>query len=175
MKILEVKNLGVSFDGTPAFENVNFTVEHEDSLAIIGPNGAGKTALFRALLGVVPYTGEIHWVGGVRIGYVPQRLTIERALPLTVREFLTTKISILKADPNEMNKLLKVVRLPESILNRFLSKLSSGQLQRILIAFALIGDPNVLLFDEPTASVDSPSEEQIYETLFIATPIKCSV
>ncbi|PJC65324.1 MAG: ABC transporter ATP-binding protein [Candidatus Colwellbacteria bacterium CG_4_9_14_0_2_um_filter_50_12] len=165
MKILEVRDLSVYFDNTAALENVSFDVEREDSLAIIGPNGAGKTVLFRALLGTVPYQGEIKWAGDARIGYVPQRLTIERALPLTVQEFLNTKLHILRANPSEVKSLLEIVRLQPAILKRPLAKISSGQLQRALIVFALIGNPNVLLFDEPTASVDPSSEEQIYETL----------
>ncbi len=165
MKILEVKDLSVYFDNAAVLENVSFDVEHEDSLAIIGPNGAGKTVLFRALLGTVPYRGEVRWAPDARIGYVPQRLTIERALPLTIHEFLNTKVHILRANPSEIKSLLEIVKLQPAILERPLAKLSSGQLQRVLIVFALIGSPNVLLFDEPTASVDSPSEEQIYETL----------
>lgn len=165
MKILEVKDLSVRFDDATVLENVSFDVEREDSLAIIGPNGAGKTVLFRALLGTIPYQGEIKWAGDARIGYVPQRLAIERALPLTVQEFLDTKVHVLRSNPAEVKSLLEVVRLQPSIFKRPLAKLSSGQLQRILIVFALIGNPNILLFDEPTASVDSPSEEQIYETL----------
>ncbi len=164
-KILEVKNLSVSFDDLKVLEGLSFAIDEGDVLIILGPNGSGKTVLFRALLYTIPYQGKIKWRDDVRIGYIPQHLMIDRYLPLTLREFLATKASIFKTGNEELKELLKLARIPQEILNRPLGKLSSGQLQRSLIAFALIGNPNVLLFDEPTASIDEPSEEQIYETL----------
>ncbi len=165
MKILEVKNLNVSFNGLGIIEDLNFDVEEGDNLAIIGPNGSGKTVLFRALLKTLKYEGEINWAPGVKIGYVPQRLAIDRTLPLTLKEFLETKIAIFKEKESLIDENLKLVKLSKEFLDMPVGKLSGGQWQRALIAFALIGSPNVLLFDEPTASVDSPSEERIYETL----------
>lgn len=172
MKILEVKNLSVSFDSLKVIEGLNFDVEDGDSLAIIGPNGSGKTVLLRTILGINSYKGEIKWKEGLKLGYVPQRLEIDRSLPLTLKEFLDAKINILKSDPKELDELLDLVKISKEMLNKSLGKLSSGQFQRALIIFAMIGNPNVLLFDEPTASVDSPSEEQIYETLHKLQHIK---
>ncbi|HEY4496551.1 MAG TPA: metal ABC transporter ATP-binding protein, partial [Candidatus Paceibacterota bacterium] len=164
-KILEVKNLTVDFGDFRALEEISFDVEKDDSLAIIGPNGSGKTVLLKAILGTVKYSGSVKWNKNIKIGYVPQRLEIDRSLPMTVEEFLETKANILKIGLGEIKKLLYLVNLPEDILKRPIGQISSGQFQRALILFALVGDPNVLLFDEPTASVDEPSEEQIYETL----------
>lgn len=164
-KILEVKNLSVSFNDVNIIDDLNFEVNEGDNLAVIGPNGSGKTVLFRALLNTLKYSGEIKWADGTRIGYVPQRLAIDRTLPLTLREFLNTKLAIFKEKEASMRENLKHVNLSAEYLNQPVGKLSGGQWQRALIAFALIGKPNVLLFDEPTASVDAPSEEQIYDTL----------
>lgn len=156
--ILEVSDLTVKTQDRTILKNVSFKVKRGTTLAIVGPNGAGKTMLFRALLGLVPYTGQIKWAQGVRIGYVPQKLSATD-IPISVREFLSFK----KA--SDMEKCLRAVGLDKAVLDRALGVLSGGQLQRVLIAWAVIDEPNVLLFDEPTAGVDIDSEEAVYEML----------
>lgn len=162
--ILSARNLGVAINQATIIDNLNFDVEEGDVLAIIGPNGAGKTTLFRALLGIIPYRGEITWQKGVKIGYVPQRMEIETDVPLTVREFL-----YLRQADNFSEKAAKEaarsVLLPEEILDSGLGEISVGQRQRILIAWALLGKPKVLLFDEPTADIDVRGQESIYNLL----------
>ena len=79
--VLEVRRLTVSFGTSPIIEDLSLSVAAGESLAIIGPTGSGKTVFFRALIGALPYTGEVHWARGTRIGYVPQKLDIERDLP----------------------------------------------------------------------------------------------
>ena len=91
MPILEVKNLSVSFDKQEVLKDVSFSVDEGDVLAIIGPNGAGKSVLFRALLGLIPFGGEIKWRENAQIGYVPQKLFEKAELPLTVKEFFILK------------------------------------------------------------------------------------
>ncbi len=163
--ILSVKNLNVSFDGLPVLDNITFEVGRGETLAVIGPNGAGKTVLFRALIGALPSTGEIQWASDTRIGYVPQKLDIERNVPLSLRDFLKMKMRLSHETNSSLDETLERVHLPPVLLSKRLEDLSSGQFQRALIAFALIGKPNVLLFDEPTASVDAPREEQIYNMI----------
>jgi zinc transport system ATP-binding protein len=156
--ILEVSNLTVKSQDRTILENVSFKVKRGTTLAIVGPNGAGKTMLFRALLGLVPHTGEIKWAKDVRIGYVPQKLAATD-IPISVKEFLSFKKG------SDMEKCLHAVGLDKAVLDRALGVLSGGQLQRVLIAWAVIDEPDVLLFDEPTTGVDIDSEEAVYEML----------
>ncbi|MBI2637650.1 MAG: ATP-binding cassette domain-containing protein, partial [Candidatus Sungbacteria bacterium] len=85
--ILEVKNLSVVLDGETLLKDISFSVAEGEALSVIGPNGAGKTVLFKTLLGLFPYSGEITWRKDIKIGYVPQRFLIEHSTPITVREF----------------------------------------------------------------------------------------
>lgn len=163
--VLIVKDLSVGFDGVKVIKNINFEVEKGESVAIIGPNGSGKTVLFRTLIGGLPYDGSIQWGTGTKIGYVPQRLDLDRHLSLTLGDFLYLRAKLLHLPKAAIKGALEKVHLPSGIIKSSLNNISAGQLQRGLIAFALIGAPNVLLFDEPTAGVDMPREEQIYETL----------
>ena len=159
---LDVRNLSVSFGQDRVLRDLDFSVDAGSTLAIIGPNGAGKTVLFRALIGTVPYAGSVAWAPGTSIGYVPQKLDIERDLPLTGLEFLRAKARVTGAPPSEIAAALGAVGLDMAAAARPLGTLSGGQFQRLLVAFALMGRPNVLLFDEPTAGVDLPGEESIY-------------
>src|SRR3989344_5890060 len=89
--ILKVQSLGVSFNGNHVLKDLDFSVSKGDVLAIVGPNGAGKSVLFRALLGLIPHSGEIEWIKDLKISYVPQKFSIDRELPLSTEEFLKFK------------------------------------------------------------------------------------
>jgi zinc transport system ATP-binding protein len=162
-KILEVKNLNVRLEEDLIIEDLSFDVERTSFLTIIGPNGSGKTTLFRVLIGVLPHIGEIRWAPDAVIGYVPQKLDLERNVPLSLRDFLYSKMG--KFSSGGLGEFLKYVSLSPVLLDKPLGTLSGGEFQRALVAFALMGNANVLLFDEPTAGIDKPSEEQIFETL----------
>ncbi len=162
--ILKVKDLAVKFNEDKILDGINFEINEGEVLAVIGPNGAGKTTLFKALLGMQPYEGLIAWRPGIKIGYVPQRLEIDVDVPLTVREFLRLRGSANFSDV-KAREAIRAVLLPESILESGLGEISAGQRQRVLIAWALLGKPQVLLFDEPTASIDISGQESIYQLL----------
>lgn len=161
--VLEVCDLAIRFGRTEIFKGLSFSVCRGAALAIIGPNGSGKTVLLRALIGALPYEGRLRWAPGVRIGYVPQKLDIERDLPLTGDEFLRAKAAVARVPGDAAARALDLVRLPADVAVRPIGTLSGGQFQRLLVAFALMGRPTVLLFDEPTAGVDEPGEQGIYD------------
>lgn len=163
--ILEVKDLSVRFDTQTVIENLNFSLERGESLAIIGPNGSGKTVFLKALLGMLPYEGEAKWAEGVRLGYVPQKIDVDKHLPMNLLDLFHAKAEIVAIEKGELMRTVEVVGLPQSVLHTPIGHLSGGQFQKALIVFALLGKPNVILFDEPTASIDMPGEEQIYELL----------
>jgi zinc transport system ATP-binding protein len=153
--ILKVSNLSVRLQNQTILDNVNFKVKKGKTLAVLGPNGAGKTVLFRALLNLVPYDGKVEWEGKVTIGYVPQNIAVSD-IPISVKEFLSYRSG------SDVASCLDAVRLEgKNVSDKSLGILSGGQLRRVLIAWALIDNPNVLLFDEPTTGVDIGGEEPI--------------
>jgi zinc transport system ATP-binding protein len=143
-------------------DDLSFVVDAGSSLAIIGPSGSGKTVLFRALIGAVPSEGTVRWAPGTRLGYVPQKLDIERDLPITGLDFLRARAAVSGSPAADVWRALGLVALDPAIAGQPIGTLSGGQFQRLLVAFALMGRPTVLLFDEPTAGVDEPGEEGIY-------------
>lgn len=157
--ILRVSNLCVRFQKQTILEKVNFKVKKGTSLAVLGPNGAGKTVLFKALLNLVPYEGKVEWEEKVKIGYVPQNIAVSD-IPISVEEFLSLR------NGRDVAGCLEAVKLDaEEVSKKRLGILSGGQLRRVLIAWALIDNPNVLLFDEPTTGVDIGGEEPIFVML----------
>jgi len=163
--ILEVRGLTVRFGDVRVLDNLSFTVADGEALAIIGPSGAGKTVLFKALIGALPYEGTIRWAADARVGYVPQKLDLERDLPITGADLLRAKERVARASREDTRRALELVNLEAEIASQPIGILSGGQFQRLLLAFAFLGRPRVLLFDEPTAGVDEPGEEILYETI----------
>jgi len=160
--ILTVQDLTVRIGTNEILRDVSFSISREEVLAIVGPNGAGKSVLLKALLGIVePTGGTVTWAPDARIGYLPQRFHVDLYLPMTVREFLNLKPT--RSFSNE--QVLALVSIDKEWLGRRLSHLSSGQLQRVLLAWALLDNPSILLFDEPTENVDVVGQDSIYSLL----------
>jgi len=163
--LLSVTNLSIAVPGRILIWDLSFEVRLGDCLAIIGPNGSGKTTLLKALMQLHPFGGEIRWSRQARLGYVPQKVASDRQLPLSVKDLLEAKARILKLPNQEIDRVCDEVGLTHDLTYSGIGILSGGQFQKALIAFALLGRPNVLLFDEPTASLDELTEERIYELL----------
>ncbi len=163
--ILTVKNLTVTLDEQTILQDLSFELNRGENLAVIGPNGSGKTVLLRTLLGALPHIGEVRWAPSVRLGYVPQKVDADRHLPLNARNLLESKARVLSASQKDVESVIREVGLTRDTLKTPIGHLSGGQFQKSLIAFALLGNPEVVLFDEPTASLDQPKEEQIYELI----------
>jgi ABC-type Mn2+/Zn2+ transport system ATPase subunit len=169
---LEVKNLTVKYSGDSqiAVEDVTFEVSPDTVAMLIGPNGCGKTTVIKAVLGLVGYDGEIKVFGEPvskmysKIGYVPQRFSFDRTFPITVFEF----VSLVLATHSSKNLARKVKQTLEYVgadtfAKKKMSTLSGGQLQRVLLARALVKDPKLLLLDEPEAGVDVGGEQTFYD------------
>jgi len=161
-EILNVKDLSVRLDDNQILKNISFSVKEKEVLIILGPNGAGKTILLKTILGLVPYSGSIHW-SEKKISYLPPQELINKQylLPLTIAEFLSLK----NIPPKKIEKSMRDVGLNPTFKNKQIAKLSTGQFQRMLIAWALSSDPAILVFDEPTTGIDIGGEETIYSLL----------
>lgn len=162
---LDVECLSVTLEDLEIIRDLSFAVRSGTTLAIIGPNGAGKTVLLRALIGAVPSTGAIRWAPSTRIGYVPQKLDLQRDLPLTGLDLLHAKADVCDSPPSDVADASRLVELSDAVARRTIGRLSGGEFQRVLLAFALMGGPSVLLFDEPTAGLDEPGVHAVYALL----------
>ncbi len=161
--LLEVKNFKVTLDQSPILLDLNFSVYEGEFLTILGPNGSGKTVLVKALLGLLPYEGELIWQKKPRIGYLPQGLNqmSVKDMPLTVKDFFTLK----KVKYEKIIEYLSLVGLEGGVLNKRAGYLSGGEFQRMLVAWVLASSPNILFLDEPTTAVDIVGGDTIYSLL----------
>lgn len=163
--LLKVQNLSVELGGEEIIKKLSFQVSRGEILTILGPNGSGKSVLLRTLLNFLPYKGEIVWNKEYRIGYLPQGLNqlLTKGLPLTVEDFFKLKNPAPKK--NEVIRYLSLVGLTENVLSKIIGNLSGGEFQRLLMAWILIGQPEVLFLDEPTTGIDMDGGETVYSLL----------
>lgn len=176
---VEIRDLSFSYRQMPVLQNINLIVKPLDFFAIIGPNGGGKTTLLKLILGLLKAdNGTIEVLGYPpekihnRIGYLPQAGEYNKDIPLRVCEVVmmsSLKFASLLPWYSEKNRKKAMQILEQlqisNLAQRLMNELSGGQRQRALIARALMTDPEILILDEPTASVDVTMEKDIYETL----------
>lgn len=178
-KAIVFDNVTVKYDSIIALDNINLSIEQGDYIGIIGPNGGGKTTILKTILGLVePTSGKITIYGDSPqkarpiIGYVPQIAQFERFYPINVMDVVLmgrlNKSVMFRRYSNE-DKAIALESLASvgiaDLGKRQLGKLSGGQIQRVMVARALAGQPKILLLDEPTASVDYQAEQNLYELL----------
>lgn len=162
MSLIAAQGISVRMGGAEVLRGVSLAVAAGEIVTILGPNGSGKSTLLRALLGIVPLSaGRVVRAQGLRLGYVPQRLAIDPSLPITVRRFLSLPHVVTDA---QAVAALTRAGLPE-VAGRQMAALSGGQLQRVLLARALLSDPQLLILDEPTQGLDQPGEAAFYRLI----------
>jgi len=162
MSLITIEGLTVTYGGLTALKNVSLNVSAGEIVTIVGPNGSGKTSLLKAIIGAVtPLEGSVRIKHGLKIGYVPQRLNLDPTLPISVGKFmrLTNKIS-----KRLCAEALQQAGVPE-LAEKQMSQLSGGQLQRVLLARALLGTPEILVLDEATQGLDQPGSADFYRQI----------
>lgn len=162
MSLVRVENLSIRYGARTVLSRVSLSVAQGEIVTIVGPNGSGKTSLLRAIIGAVkPHQGSVIWENGAAIGYVPQKLHIDETLPITVARFLKLPGGVAASD---IDKALTQAGVPD-LSTAQLSQLSGGQFQRVLLARALIGKPDLLLLDEATQGLDQRGSAAFYQQI----------
>ena len=157
--LLEVRSLHVAFGANNVLHDVDLSVTAGEIVTLIGPNGSGKTTLVRTALGLVSArSGSIWRKPGLRIGYVPQSITVDMALPLSVRRFVTLGPDVSADDASRALRELEV----SAMRDRPIQSLSGGEMRRVLLARAMAHQPELLVLDEPTAGVDVGGQADLY-------------
>lgn len=158
-QLLRLDNVCKSYHKNLVLENISFSVNSGETVTLIGPNGAGKSTLMKISLGILEVSsGEVHRSKSISVGYMPQKVMIDEVLPLSVRDFLYLRPKITYDDVEEV---LETVRLSH-LSRQPVQSASGGEMQRILLARALLGKPDLLVLDEPVQGIDIMGQQEIY-------------
>ncbi|MEL7166511.1 MAG: metal ABC transporter ATP-binding protein [Pseudomonadota bacterium] len=171
--LIEAHDLTLAHGGRPAMRHVDFAIDRGEIVTLVGPNGSGKSTLVKGLIGALPATsGTVTRADGLKVGYVPQTLQIDSFFPLTVRDFLCL--------PQRQTKAAIAAALDSAgvpgLERRQLSALSGGQLQRVMLARAVMMRPDILILDEPTQGLDQPGAAAFYQQIAqVRDDLNCAV
>lgn len=160
--LVKLDQIDLSFGRNHVLQSISTELHRGCITTLIGPNGAGKTTLVRVVLGLIkPDSGELWMEKGLRIGYMPQKLQIDNTFPLTVERFLKTAQC---SDREKMRSALDDVGAGQ-LFNQAVHNLSGGEMQRVLLARALLRDPHLLVLDEPVQGVDINGQLELYNLI----------
>lgn len=160
--LIELNNVNLQFQGREVIQNVSFSLATNQITTLIGPNGSGKSTLVRLVLGLIsPDSGEVKRQRHLRIGYMPQKLQLESTMPLTVERFMQL--------PKRHNRETLLASLAEvhveHLLDSPMQSLSGGETQRVMLARALLREPQLLVLDEPAQGVDITGQIELYQLI----------
>lgn len=174
-EIIRISNLSVAYDGAEALRDVNISFYEGDFVGIIGPNGGGKSTLVKSILGLLPHSGTIEFLGALEgrhhIGYMPQQNQFDKNFPISVAELVLSGLQSSKGVRRYGREdKLKVIATLEQLginhlSNKQIGELSGGELQRVLLGRAIISEPRLLILDEPANFVDNQFESELYTLL----------
>lgn len=167
--LLSTHDVSLKISHKTVLEDINLSLEKGQILTVVGPNGGGKSCLIKILLGLLkPNSGTVYRQSPLRIGYTPQRFQIDATLPLSVKRFLSLIPNIDSIPSRQrqavLEKSLQEVGVPE-LLNQSMQTLSGGELQRVLLARALLRNPELLVLDEPAQGVDLAGQDELYRLI----------
>lgn len=159
--LIEANDISVTLNGNTVLKNINLSINRNEIVTLIGPNGAGKTTLVRTILGLIPPTrGKIICTKKLKIGYMPQKLKVDTTMPITVGKFL----SLIGCTQSKVQTVLDEVGITP-LARSPLQSISGGELQRVLLARALLRDPDLLVLDEPVQGVDINGQAELYDLI----------
>ncbi|KIC15840.1 zinc ABC transporter ATP-binding protein ZnuC [Leisingera sp. ANG-Vp] len=173
MSLVSLNGLTVTYGGNTVLSGVSLKIQEGEIVTVVGPNGSGKSTLLRSVIGALkPSGGSVTRTPHLRIGYVPQKLHIDPTLPLTVRRFLSLPVRVSDTRASEALEQAGAGNLAA----RQMSGLSGGQFQRVLLARALLSNPQLLILDEATQGLDQPGSAAFYQQIEkVRQEIGCAV
>lgn len=160
--LIELDKISLSFSGRSILEEVSLSVNRGEIVTLIGPNGAGKSTIMKIALGLLePDSGQVRRAPDISIGYMPQKIMIEDILPLSVRGFLTLRPGTTPSQVDDVMTLVRIAHVADSPVQ----SISGGEMQRVLMARALLGNPDLIVLDEPVQGVNIGGQEELYHLI----------